>query len=114
MGTVGYGGKERCPIFLSGDLKAITRLGRGSDSPSQATKYRVEVYMCGAYTQGDRCADIPGVRPLFPIIVFFCLQGTSSYGQLGLSHEEDVLEPQWLNYFCDPKLIRMLTGGKGN
>ncbi|XP_007497077.2 secretion-regulating guanine nucleotide exchange factor [Monodelphis domestica] len=40
--------------------------------------------------------------------------GANSYGQLGLGHKEDVLEPQRLNDFCDPKHIRMLTGGGGH
>uniref|UniRef100_A0A4X2KE83 Secretion regulating guanine nucleotide exchange factor n=1 Tax=Vombatus ursinus TaxID=29139 RepID=A0A4X2KE83_VOMUR len=40
--------------------------------------------------------------------------GANSYGQLGLGHKEDVLEPQRLNDFCDPKSIKMLTGGGGH
>ncbi|XP_074086271.1 secretion-regulating guanine nucleotide exchange factor isoform X4 [Macrotis lagotis] len=40
--------------------------------------------------------------------------GANSYGQLGLGHKEDVLEPQRLNDFCDPKTIKVLTGGGGH
>ncbi|XP_074131331.1 secretion-regulating guanine nucleotide exchange factor isoform X1 [Sminthopsis crassicaudata] len=40
--------------------------------------------------------------------------GANSYGQLGLGHKEDMLEPQRLNDFCDPKRLKLLTGGGGH
>lgn len=40
--------------------------------------------------------------------------GANSYGQLGLGHKEDVLLPQQLSDFCEPRCIKSVTGGGGH
>ncbi|XP_036620996.1 secretion-regulating guanine nucleotide exchange factor [Trichosurus vulpecula] len=47
-------------------------------------------------------------------VILLLSWGANSYGQLGLGHKEDMLEPQRLNDFCDPKRIKLLTGGGGH
>ncbi|XP_072477508.1 secretion-regulating guanine nucleotide exchange factor [Notamacropus eugenii] len=54
------------------------------------------------------------VGPSAETVTLLLSWGANSYGQLGLGHKEDVLEPQQLNDFCDPKRIKMLTGGGGH
>lgn len=50
---------------------------------------------------------------LFICVVFYP-QGANSYGQLGLGHKEDVLLPQQLSDFCEPRCIKSVTGGGGH
>ncbi|XP_005380449.1 PREDICTED: secretion-regulating guanine nucleotide exchange factor isoform X2 [Chinchilla lanigera] len=40
--------------------------------------------------------------------------GANSYGQLGLGHKEDVLLPQQLTDFCEPRCVRKISGGGGH